>query len=61
MTKGYILDWAVIDCVTVMGMVERTFEDVVCSFHDIDEDNYEIVVMGEFNVAKLENLLARYI
>ena len=58
--KTVIIEYAVIDPVTLINKVEKAFPGVMAIFTDIDEDYFELAVWGCTDLEMLEDVLAEY-
>ena len=59
--KTVILEYAVIDPVTLINKIEKAFPGAMASFTDIDEDYFYLFVHGCSDLEMLENILAEYV
>ena len=59
--KTVIIEYAVIDLVTLINKIEKAFPRVMAKFTDIDEDYFEHSVCGCTDLEMLEDVLAEYI
>ena len=58
--KTVIIEYAVIDPVTLINKIERAFPGTMARFTDIDEDYFELSVWCCTDLAMLEDVLAEY-
>ena len=58
--KTVIIEYAVIDPITLINKIERGFPGVMAIFTDIDEDYFELSVWGCTDLEMLEDVLAEY-
>ena len=58
--KTVIIEYAVIDPVTLINKIERAFPGAMVRFTDIDEDYFELSVWCCTDLAMLEDVLAEY-
>ena len=58
--KTVIIEYAVIDPVTLINKVEKAFPGAMAIFTDIDEDYFELAVWGCTDLEMLEDVLAEY-
>ena len=58
--KTVIIEYAVIDPVTLINKIEKAFPGVMARFTDIDEDYFELSVWGCTDLEMLEDVLAEY-
>ena len=59
--KTVIIEYAVIDPVTLINRMERSFLGAMAIFSDIDEDYFELSVWGCNDLEMLEDMLAEYV
>lgn len=59
--KTVIIEYAVIDPVTLINKIEKAFLGTMARFTDIDEDYFELSVLGCADLEMLEDLLAEYV
>ena len=59
--KTVIIEYAVIDPVTLINKVEKAFPGTMARFTDIDEDYFEFSVWCCNDLEMLEDVLAEYI
>ena len=59
--KTVIIEYAVIDPVTLINKIEKTFPGAMARFTDIDEDYFELSVCGRTDLEMLEDVLAEYV
>ena len=59
--KTVIIEYAVIDPITLINKIERAFPRAMASFTDIDEDYFEFSVWGCTDLEMLRDVLAEYI
>ena len=59
--KTVIIEYAVIDPVTLINKVEKAFPGAMAIFTDIDEDYFELAVWGCTDLEMLEDFLAEYV
>ena len=58
--KTVIIEYAVIDPITLINKIKRGFPGVMAIFTDIDEDYFELSVWGCTDLEVLEDELAEY-
>ena len=58
--KTVIIEYAVIDPITLINKVEKAFPGAMAIFTDIDEDYFELAVWGCADLEMLEDVLAEY-
>ena len=58
--KTVIIEYAVIDPITLINKIEKAFLGAIASFTDIDEDYFEFSVYGCTDLEMLEDVLAEY-
>ena len=58
--KTVIIEYAVIDPVTLINKIEKAFPGAMARFADIDEDYFELSVWGCTDLEMLEDVLAEY-
>ena len=58
--KTVIIEYAVIDPITLINKIEKAFSGAMASFRDIDEDYFEFSVGGCTDLEMLEDVLAEY-
>lgn len=58
--KTVIIEYAVIDPITLINKVEKAFPGTMAIFTDIDEDYFELAVWGCTDLEMLEDILAEY-
>ena len=56
--KTFIIEYAVIDPVTLINKIEKAFPGAMAIFTDIDEDYFELSVWGCTDLEMLEDILA---
>ena len=59
--KTVIIEYAVIDPITLINKVEKAFPGAMAIFTDIDEDYFELAVWGCTDLEMLEDVLAEYV
>lgn len=59
--KTVIIEYAVIDPVTLINKIERTFPGTMGIFIDIDEDYFKLFIWGCTDLERLEDVLAEYV
>ena len=59
--KTVIIEYAVIDPVTLINKIEKAFPGAMAIYNDIDEDYFELSVWDCTDLEMLENLLAEYV
>ena len=59
--KTVIIEYAVIDPMTLINKIERGFPGAMAIFTDIDEDYFELSVWGCTDLEMLEDVLAEYV
>ena len=59
--KTVIIEYAVIDPITLINKIEKAFPGVMARFTDIDEDYFELSVWGCTDLEMLEDVLAEYV
>ena len=59
--KTVIIEYAVIDPVTLINKIEKAFPGAMAIFTDIDEDYFELSVWGCADLEMLEDVLAEYV
>ena len=59
--KTVIIEYAVIDPVTLINKIEKAFPGAMARFTDIDEDYFELFVCGCTDLEMLEDILAEYV
>ena len=59
--KTVIIEYAVINPVTLINKIERTFPGAMGMFIDIDEDYFELSVWDCNDLEGLEDMLAEYV
>ena len=59
--KTVIIEYAVIDPVTLINKIEKAFPGAMGRFTDIDEDYFELSVWGCTDLEMLEDVLAEYV
>ena len=59
--KTVIIEYAVIDPVTLINKIEKAFPGAMAKFTDIDEDYFELFVWDCNDLEMLEDVLAKYI
>ena len=59
--KTVIIEYAVIDPVTLVNKIEKAFPGAMASFTDIDEDYFEFSVWYCTDLEMLEDVLAEYV
>ena len=58
--KTVIIEYAMIDPMTLISKIERGFPGVMAIFTEIDEDYFELSVWGCTDLEMLEDVLAEY-
>ena len=58
--KTVIIEYAVIDPITLINKIEKAFSGAMASFRDINEDYFEFSVWGCTDLEMLEDVLAEY-
>ena len=59
--KTVIIEYAIIDPVTLINKIEKAFSGAMAKFTDIDEDYFELFVCGCNDLEMLEDVLAEYV
>ena len=59
--KTVIIEYAVIDPITLINKIEKAFPGAMTRFIDIDEDYFELSVWGCNDLEMLEDVLAEYV
>ena len=59
--KTVIIEYAVIDPVTLINKIENAFPGAMARFTDIDENYFELSVWGCIDLEMLEYVLAEYV
>ena len=59
--KTVIIEYAVIDPVTLVNKIEKAFQGAMAIFTDIDEDYFEFSVWCCTDLEMLEDVLAEYV
>ena len=59
--KTVIIEYAVIDPVTLINKIEKAFPGAMAIFTDIDEGYFELSVWGCTDFEMLEDVLAEYV
>ena len=59
--KTFIIEYAVIDPITLINIIERAFRGAMAIYNDIDEDYYELSVYDCTDLEMLEDVLAEYV
>ena len=59
--KTVIIEYAVINPVTLFNKSEKAFPGAIVSFTDIDKDYFELSVWGCIDREMLEDVLAEYV
>ena len=59
--KTVIIEYAVIDPVTLINKIEKTFPRAMARFTEIDEDYFELFVWDCNDLEMLEDVLAEYV
>lgn len=59
--KTVIIEYAVIDPITLINKIEKTFLGTMARYTDIDEDYFELSVWDCNNLEMLEEMLAEYV
>ena len=59
--KTVIIEYAVIDPVTLINKIEKAFPRAMARFIDIDEDYFELSVWDCTDLEMLEDVLAEYV
>ena len=59
--KTVIIEYAMIDPVTLINKIERLFPGAMARFTDINEDYFELFVWGCIDLEMLEYVLAEYV
>ena len=59
--KTVIIEYAVIDPVTLINKIEKAFPGAMAIFTEIDDDYFELSVWGCTDLEMLEDVLAEYV
>ena len=59
--KTVIIEYAMIDPITLINEIEKAFPGAMARFTDIDEDYFELSVWGCTDLEMLEDVLAEYV
>ena len=59
--KTVIIEYAMIDPITLINKIEKAFPGAMARFTDIDEDYFELSVWGCTDLEMLEDVLAEYV
>ena len=58
--KTIIIEYAVIDPITLINKIEKAFPGAMAIYNDIDEDYYELSVYDCTDLEMLEDVLAEF-
>ena len=56
-----IIEYAMVDPVTLINKIEKAFPEAMVRFTDIDEDYFELSVWDCTDLEMLEDVLAEYV
>ena len=59
--KTVIIEYAMVDPITLINKIEKAFSGAMASFRDINEDYFEFSVWGCTDLEMLEDVLAEYV
>ena len=59
--KTFIIEYAIIDPITLIQKIEKAFSGAMAIYKDIDEDYFELSVWDCENFEMLEDILAEYV
>ena len=59
--KTVIIEYAMVDPVTLINKIEKAFPGAMARFTDIDEDYFELSVWDCTDLEMLEDVLAEYV
>ena len=59
--KTVIIEYAMVDPVTLINKIEKAFPGAMVRFIDIDEDYFELSVWDYTDLEMLEDVLAEYV
>ena len=59
--KTVIIEYAMVDPVTLINKIEKAFPGAMARFTDIDEDYFELSVWSCTDLEMLEDVLAEYV
>ena len=59
--KTVIIEYAVIDPVTLINKIEREFPGAIVMFRDLNEDYFELSIRNCIDLEILEYVLAKYV
>ena len=59
--KTVIIEYAMVDPVTLINKIEKAFPGAMVRFTDIDEDYFELSVWDCTDLEMLEDVLAEYV
>ena len=59
--KTVIIEYAVIDPVTLINKIEKAFPGAMARFTDLDEDYFELSIWSCTDLEMLEDVLAEYV
>ena len=59
--KTVIIEYAVIDPMTLINKIEREFPGAMAIFKDINEDYFELSIWNCIDLEMLEDVLAEYV
>ena len=57
MTRTYLIDYASISPDTIVDAIEYAFPKASAIWTDIDEDSFEVEVIGEFDAETLDEVM----
>ena len=59
--KTVIIEYAMVDPITLINKIEKAFPGAMARFTDIDEDYFELSVWDCTDLEMLEDMLAEYV
>lgn len=59
--KTVLIEYATISPAVLALIIEKAFENALCSWHDCGRDYFEFSVYGAGDLAELEDVLAEYV
>ena len=59
--KTVIIEYAMVDPITLINKIEKAFPGAMARFIDIDEDYFELSVWDYTDLEMLEDVLAEYV
>jgi hypothetical protein len=58
--KTVIIAYEVVSPVVIENAIDRMYEDCIVIFRDLDEDYFEVTILGNLDLGNVERYLAQF-